>query len=216
LTFGTCPKLWPGQTFVCIASGPSLRREDVEQVKGRARVIAVNRAVDLAPWSDVLYACDADWWRSRGGEPGFVGLKFSLRPVEFGDVITLQFRRARGIETDPQWLASGGNSGYQAINLAVHLGARRIVLLGYDLQPGPAGVTHFHGDHGAALRNPGPDDIARWARCFPSLVGPLAGVGIEIVNCSRRTALDCFPRSSIEDEVASWPPSPKSSTSATF
>ena len=48
-----------------------------------------------------------------------------------------------GLESARDTLAHGNNSGYAAINLAVHLGAARIVLLGYDM--GNDGkVSHFH------------------------------------------------------------------------
>ena len=51
-------RLWPGSTVVCIGSGPSLTPEDVAYVRGKARVIAINRSVDLAPW--IARAGDAD------------------------------------------------------------------------------------------------------------------------------------------------------------
>ena len=34
---------------------------------------------------------------------------------------------------------------------------------------------------------------------FPTLVAPLRAAGVEVVNCSRSTRLDCFPRGTIEE-----------------
>jgi hypothetical protein len=53
--------VWAGETAVLVASGPSLCPSDVDRVRGRARVIAVNDGYRLAPWADVLYACDRRW-----------------------------------------------------------------------------------------------------------------------------------------------------------
>jgi len=214
--YGVAPRLWPGSTIVCIASGPSLTIGDAAMCAGGpARVIAVNGAVDAAPWADVLFAADRDWWLARSGMPGFGGLKVRatrLRAVNeapepalpFRDVLALRSRQTGGLDDDPRFLATGGNSGYLAVNLAVHLGARRIVLLGYDMQLGSAGERHFHGDHGSALRNPEAEDLARWVVHFWSLQAALLERGIIAVNCSRVSALNCFPRRRLEDEVASW------------
>ena len=44
-------------------------------------------------------------------------------------------------------LRVNGNSGAGAINLAYHFGARRILLVGMDMKPGPNGEKHWHPDH---------------------------------------------------------------------
>jgi hypothetical protein len=59
---------WRGQTVVIVGGGPSLTKEQVDAaghvVVGRAapKVIAINNAIELAPWADVLYFCDARWY----------------------------------------------------------------------------------------------------------------------------------------------------------
>ena len=50
---------WAGDTCCILATGPSLTPAQAEYAKGKARVIAVNDAWRLAPWADILYACDA-------------------------------------------------------------------------------------------------------------------------------------------------------------
>jgi hypothetical protein len=153
------PKLWPGSTVVCLGTGPSLTAEDVEAVRGRAKVIAINNAHALAPWADVLYACVQVLRKSGQG----------------------------GIDTDPTSLRTGSNSGYQAIGLAIHFGATRILLLGYDMRG-----EHFFGKH--------PDGSAPpFALClskFATLVEPLQKLGVTVINCSRKTAIPetVFPR----------------------
>lgn len=197
------PRAWPGSTVAVIASGPSLTRDDCDHVRARGwRAIAINRSRELAPWADILYACDAAWWRSSGNAQGYQGLKVGLQAVEFRDVRTMKWQRERGLDHDPAYLSTGGNSGHQAMNLAYHLGAARIVLLGFDCGAGPAGESHWHGDHGPGLRNPQESTIARWRDAFTVLAGDLAAEHVEVINASRRTALACFRRAAPEDIAA--------------
>lgn len=191
------PRVWPGETVVCIASGPSLTREDVDYVRGKARVIVVNTSYQLAPWADVLYACDAKWWRWHKGAPDFAGQKYSLqKDARWHDpaIRVLENTGVEGLERTPTGLRNGRNGGYQAINLAVHFGASRILLLGYDMSQGPHREEHWHGEHPNRSRSP----FDKFLRVFPSIVAPLQAVGVEVINCSRRTALTCFPRLPID------------------
>lgn len=183
------PKLWPGETAVCIGGGPSLMPEDVAWCRGRARVIAVNDAYRIAPWADLLYACDAKWWRWHGGVPTFTGLKATLEPAEFPGIRRLRRGPLLGLATAPDTLATGRNGGYQAINLAVHLGATRILLLGFDMRR-IDGRAHWFGDHPVPSQ---PDIHARaMLPCFDSLPGPLAARGVEVLNCTPGSALTVF------------------------
>lgn len=89
-----------------------------------------------------------------------------------------------------------GNSGAGAIALAAKAGATRVVLLGYDCQV-TDGKVHHHGDHPAGLGNAG--SMPKWPDQFKRLAATLAGV--EVVNCSRQTALRVFPRMALEDAL---------------
>lgn len=188
------PRLFPDQTIVCLASGPSLTSEDVDFCRGRAPVVAVNDTYRLAPWAAALYACDARWWESHAGVPSFMGLKFALesKAAQWPGVQVLDNTGDRGVELEPTGLRTGKNSGYQAVNLAVHLGAARIVLLGYDMQTHEGQPSHFFGEHPRPLRRPSP--FAMFCDHFASLVEPLRALKIDVINCSRASALACFPR----------------------
>lgn len=190
----TVPRLCPGGTVVCLGSGPSLTPADVEAVHGHATVVAVNDCFRAAPWAEVLYACDGKWWfwHWTKGAQTFPGLKFALDAgaKKYPGVQVLRNTGETGLELDPTGLRAGRNSGYQAINLAVHLGATRIVLLGYDMRG-----DHFFGQHPDKSKPPFPVCLQR----FATLVEPLKALGVEIVNCSRQTALTCFPRRPLEE-----------------
>lgn len=197
----TVPRLWPGETVACIATGPSLTPEDVNYVRGMTRVVAVNDSYRLAPWADVLYACDAKFWKwqyrdHKDAITSFAGLRYALQPESrrYPGVQVLRNTGTTGLERDPSGLRTGRNSGYQAINLAKHLGAKRILLLGYDMSLGEGGKKHFFGDHPDHGRPP----LTVFRRHFPSIAQPLKDAGVEVLNCSRRSALTCFPKVTLE------------------
>lgn len=194
---GQIDRAWPGSTIVCIATGPSLTREDVEACRDKARVVVVNDAHRLAPWADALWATDGSWWNHHRGVPTFTGLKYGITvPVgKWPGVQVITNTGTTGLERKPTGVRTGQNSGYAAINAAVHLGARRILLLGYDMGRRPGEPSHFFGDHPKTLQRNAP--YAAFAENFVSLVDPLAALGITVINCSRRTALTCFPQASL-------------------
>lgn len=198
--YWTIPPLWSGETVVCVGGGPSLTPEDVALCRGRARVIVINNAYQLAPWADLLFAVGLysglpSWWTHYPDAVTFPGLKVTMDPdiVHTHPEIKLVRRApgnegAIGLSLDPTMLCHGYNGGYSAINLAVLLGAARILLLGYDMQH-DAGRHHWHPDHPKWQ----PPPFTDWLLAFDTLVAPLAAVGVTVRNCSRATALRAFP-----------------------
>jgi hypothetical protein len=156
--------------------------------------------------ADHLYAADMKWWNCHIADIncGFTGKRWSCDPPGNTNwnnqdpldwhVNVLDCRIAeKGLSRDPSVVHSGGNSGYQAINLALHLGATRIILLGFDMC-WHGGLAHFFGDHPEELNNIKPD---KYIVAFRSIKPEQ--YGIEILNCSRVTALDAFDRHNLED-----------------
>lgn len=196
---------WSGRIVVVAASGPSQNAEDLAQAKGRAAVIVINDTWRLAPWADALYACDMRWWVAKGPGPEFSGLRFQghvgadrrifdgCRPcnVRVGD---------HKMHFDGTRLGSGGNSGFQAINLAAVSGARRVVLTGFDMSI-EAGV-HWHGAHVGRLTNPDARMLKNCATLLDGAAKDLSDHGVEVVNASRQTALKAYRRVSIEEALS--------------
>lgn len=203
--------MWRGETVAVLATGPSLTPADVEFVRGRARVIAVNDSYRLAPWADILYAADDKWWQWQYRDhaaaiASFTGLRFCMEPGNLKKsrpaavkpewrVTVLKNAGVTGLELDPSaGLKNGRNSGYAAINLAVQLGATRIRLLGYDMSLGRGGKAHWFGSHPAG----GSPQLTKFRLYFPTIAEPLKASGVEVLNCSRRSALTCFPKVALE------------------
>lgn len=202
VTFARVPALCPGGTAVCLATGPSLVAEDVDYCQGKATVIAVNDAWRLAPWADALIASDAAWWRHHQGVAAFPGLKFCLEPsAATWGVQILRNTGTEGLETtDPTGVRTGRNTGAAALNLAVQMGATRILLLGYDMAAPDEAHSHFFGPHPQGLRGGSP--YALFREMVATMVGPLRSLGVEVINCSRRTALACFPCQPLREVLA--------------
>lgn len=90
-------------------------------------------------------------------------------------------------------IATGSNSGFQAINLAALMGANPIVLMGFDMGVEPGGRTHFFGDHPTPeLQRPSPFGL--FIRAFERAAPIYQQRGVVILNASARTALTCFRR----------------------
>lgn len=185
-------------TWFCLASGPSMCREDAEAVRGRGKVIAIGNTSELAPFADVLYSADAAWWRQYGDRhASFAGRRVALAYRRLPEGVEgLRHRNEPGLGLDV--IHTGNNSGYQAINFAYLEGARTIVLLGYDMQH-TGGRRHWHPDHPAPLGNFSPGMPELCARKFPPLAADLKARGVRVINASRETALTCFERIPLPD-----------------
>lgn len=105
----------------------------------------------------------------------------------------------QGLSPDLATLNTGGNSGFAALGMAHMFGAARVVLLGYDMQRTDQ-RSHWHGDHPAKLRA-GRAPFGNWIKRFGKIAADLERVGVTVVNATRTTALQCFPRVSIEDAL---------------
>jgi len=205
---------WKGETAAILASGPSMTRAQAEAVKGRCRVIAVNnQGIDtesdgevvpaFAPWADILFAADAKWWRCYHKQAlKFAGRKVTVRAtLPWPEVYSLvQSIEYASFDPRPTHLVSGGNSGYMAVHLAMHLGAKRILLIGFDMKDGRLRRRHWFGNHPGRLNSRG--NYNGWNRAFEKLAKVLPDMGVEVINCTPDSALRCFRRSSLEDALS--------------
>lgn len=155
----------------------------------------INTSFRLAPWADVLYACDRPWWQQYWQEIGrvFAGERWSISTSAHAKLGTRFVRGAQnsGLSRNPRELNRGRNSGHQAVGLAHLWGAARIVLIGYDMQR-TGGLNHWHGNHPSPLSNLG--TLGEWINDMGTLALDAKAAGLTIINASRQTALKCFER----------------------
>lgn len=198
------PRLCSTGTVVCLAPGPSLTTEDCDYVHGKATVIAINDAVRLAPWADVLYSSDRGWWQRNKLARDFAGIRMKVAnaewktgdareyPLDESGIVILKNTGVTGVDFMAPGIRNLQNSGGAAINVAVHLGATRILLLGYDMGL-QKGRSHFI-ELGSR-----PSPYIRFRRLLQTMVAPLEQAGITVLNCSRHTDLEAFPRAVLRE-----------------
>lgn len=213
------PRLWPAATVAILAGGPSLSAEQAVRVRaaqlaGRCRVIAINRSVEIAPWADLLWFCDEQFYlQHRAAVEAFAGLRATLENYALRDRLPgLWCLHNLGSGAGPEGpffgesygLCNGRNSGYQALCLTAWLTGRggTALLLGYDMKPGPRGESHWHGGyrHRATPANTWRDVMLPG---FAPLAPVLAARGLRVINVTPGSAIDCFERGELADVLGS-------------
>lgn len=205
LKFGTAGQLWqPGRVVFLVGGGATLRGFDFTRLAPIGELIGINQAM-----FDCECACgvsiDHPFVRNRAAElAAFASARELYLAVgdRWFDVLeevprAIYLRQGEEpLSLDPGALATGGTSGYAALNLAVLKGARQIVLLGYDYRV-TAGRHHYHDAypwHHMANDQSWPS----WARRFNAMAPRLRAMGVHILNASPASAIECFPRCEIE------------------
>lgn len=199
---------WTGQTVAIVASGPSITKADVRSLRGRCPVIAIKENYDLAPWADVVYGCDFPWWRNRQGLKDCKALKIAGTQLARQLADDIVIATVRPVEDDLVFeplltIGAGGNSGFQALNLAIQFGAVRVLLLGFDMSD--RGGTHWYGRaNGMGRSNPAEGNFRRWRAAFQRAAPVLQQRGIEVINAAPFSALTCFPKMTVTQALQEW------------
>ncbi len=204
---------WAGQRCWIIGGGESLKGFDFSVLRGE-NVIAINRAVEVAPFAEVMFSMDSrlyGWYKRRHPEmpteshDAFAACR-GLRVWVAGDgdtfendVLLVKRLGNRGFSMSLRdGIYTGGNSGYAALQLAACLGATTIYLLGYDMTQG-----NFHSGYPTSGSDP---KTRGWIEGFNKLAPKLAAAGIQVVNMNPASRLRCFPFGEIKQKrrVGSW------------
>lgn len=178
----------------------------------------VNRVAVDVPDLSLLYGCNYEWWRAYWhliAEHKADKWSTNARAAQEFGVNWIAERDAPGLSTDPSIIHHGHGSGYSLVNLVFLMGAKRIILLGYDLKyprdyDGRArfigtGRRHYWADRGGEYE----PQLQHWPSVHVAegvhydLVrryGEIAKQGvIEITNCTPNSAIECFPMMDIAD-----------------
>jgi len=198
---------WSGQAVAIVASGPSAKKAGAETLEGRMTVAAIKRSWELAPFAAAVYGCDLPWWRDVRGLPNFTGRKWAHN-VQACDRYGLQ--RVKVISPENKMLfdetgvvGSGGNSGFHMLNLAVQLGATRVLLIGFDVHD-RSGI-HWYGRNIAYQQsNPTEINFRRWRAAFDLAAGQLERRGVEVLNASPISDIKGFARASVPEALERW------------
>jgi hypothetical protein len=155
----TPPPFWRGAVVCVLGGGPSLPEcwNKLKWEEGKAFLIGVNNALYHVPHIHLHLFNDACWWKGRNtdGEPHAHGVH---RAAERG-VITACCNdemdsalypcvrvtpRSYGLSMLRRYVGWYGNTGTSAVELAMKLGARKVVLVGFDLRMVDGQPNFFH------------------------------------------------------------------------
>lgn len=159
----------------------------------------------------MVYGCDPAWWKHRKGLPDFRGLKvtWSGSQVDFPNLRRVEIAKDKSGFTNrmlfdkPGHIGGGGNSGFQAMNLAVQLGATRVLLIGFDMND--RGGVHWYGRNGWQMaNNPDETNFRRWRSAMDGAAEALKARGVEVVNTSPYSSLTAFRKATIAETLQTW------------
>ena len=165
-------------------------------------VIVVNNGYQLGSWPDICFFGDHGWYMvHRMALAKWPGLKVNCcrRDLDGGDGVKYVRRdpdKNLGLSPHPRRVAWGFNSGSAAIDFGIHLGVKQVILLGFDMNHGPAGESHWHRGHGNEHR-PRPN-YDRFMKGFLVMANDAKKIGVEIINCSLGSGIKDFPIMSLD------------------
>lgn len=177
----------------------------------KKHVIGVNVAYKLGNWIDMVFFGDSGFFLThRYGLAEFGGLKVSCHhtvnavPHQLDAIkyIPKDNNKNRGISDKKDRICWNGNSGGAAINLAVHTGAKRIILLGFDMKL-VEDRKHWHKEYINSGRTRKDDNMHlpfhRHLIGFPHIANDARRLGVEIFNASPESAIEDFPKVAVKE-----------------
>jgi hypothetical protein len=188
---------WKNQQCFIIGGGASICSQDMGLLKGQ-KIIVINTSYEAVPWADFLVFSDSRWWDHNYKKlKEFKGKVICTSSAVSGPLYKMHRKSPPGLASDIGTLAVKFTTLSAAINLAVHLGAIRLILLGIDGKS-VSGKTHHHSPH------PWKQMAGCWDQQRIDLVKiteELRELNIECVNASPDSAWDLWPKVRYEDYV---------------
>ncbi len=184
--------IFRGETIFLLGGGPSLSLVQMDKLRGY-KVIAINDAGYIAPWADALFFRDLKWFHlNRPMVDDWRGLVFTTNvkvKEEYSRVRCLEMKHMN--EFSFVSLRYGRSSGHIALSLAITLGARRVILLGYDCRV-VDGKSHFHDNIGTETAQ---NRFLYENDFLPAWKGwglGCAQIGVEVLNATPGSAIKEF------------------------
>lgn len=223
------PKIWEGGDVFILGGGPSLPKQfnipdcivqDV--IAGRAtpsiysqymsclhdkHVIGINISYMIGNWIDMVFFGDKSFFLSNEAQLAkFTGLKVSCHPIceryRWIKYLPRNGSQYNGISMAMDKVSWNSNSGAAAISVAAHTGAKRIILLGFDMTLNMQGQQHWHDVYGRRLRDPKKAKalpFTRHLQGFTAIQNDARKMNIEILNCSEESVIPNFKKIKLSD-----------------
>ena len=203
---------WAGETVYILGGGPSLNDTDLDLIKDK-NVIGVNEAYTLGDFVDYTFIGTNRYYTKhkhnfddyRGQIICAGGLSTNDPRVHTvyscNDTMTMQRGR----------IGIANNSGIGAINLAAQLGAKTIILIGFDMSVIDGNNWHNKDINFNYFKRQTKEEYyvkVRNTMCTV-IADALYQLDIRVVNCSVGSAIDCFPMLSLENYLETTEDTPQ-------
>jgi len=212
-------RMWPDSTVFIIGGGRSLNKTNLEwdDINGdvilqsisndlscihNEKVIGVNNSYELGDWVDMCFYGDTRWfdWNKEGLKK-FNNLIVCCHPhnkIEW--VKTINRENGFGINTEPDRVSWNKSSGASAINLAYHLGAKNVVLIGFDMFAKADGEDNFHKKH-EITNELSKTPYERMLSAFPEIKIDADKLGMRIINANLISKIECFEKMELSEAI---------------
>jgi len=223
------PRIWDGGEVWILGGGPSIPRqfeipEKVIQdvIRGvslpsayspymsaiyNKHVIGINAAYLIGTWIDWMFFGDNGFFlNNQKGLLDFPGLKISSNPAcdryNWIKYLERDGHHTTGISSHPGKVSWNWNSGAAAISVAANAGAKRIILLGFDMKMN-GDQQHWH-DWYHKIGNRSKKGMMhlpfdRHLRGFAQIAKDAQQRGIEIINACPESAITQFHKCNVKE-----------------
>jgi len=202
----TPSRIWNGGDCYIIGGGASLRSFDWELIRGK-HTVGCNGAFSLG--HEICQFCvfaDIKWWEEVGEEglAEYGGLAVACSPRFHSNTNPWlqKVKRSHRKKLATDCFGWFGNTGALAINLALILGAQRLLLLGFDMKLDEKAEAKKRANwHDLRYEAENPQVYSKFAKQFDPLAVSLPKVfpGREIINVTNDSNLETFPKVSLAE-----------------
>jgi hypothetical protein len=200
---------WEGKTCCIVAGGPSTTPEHARLASDAFPTMALKDMFVLCPQAKIIYSCDLSWWFERWRDPDFaptlkahpairVAMYYQKLKTGVEDLKYLQCTGPDELDINEGCVRHGLNTGFSGLNLAFNLGPKRIILVGYDMRA-IGGKSHCYSNHVPIE----PGIYRQYVGTMRTIAPLIKKRGVEVVNTSMESALDCFPKMGF-DAAMEW------------
>lgn len=227
----TIPKIWEGGDVYIIGGGHSIIKQFkipqnvVDKVRSKQssisayskylaflhnkHVIGVNQAFKFGNWVDILFYGDNGFFlNNQYAINKFSGIKIGCHnKTKYHRKYGIKYvprdpNRVKGLTKKPNYVSWNLNSGACAINLAYHLGAKRVFLIGFDMNRDKHN-QHYHNEYRSEEaeleRKKKNMPFARHLKSFPAIKRDAKNFKLDIININPDSQIKEFPTCNIDD-----------------
>jgi hypothetical protein len=203
-------------TVALLGGGPSLDRQQFDRIdtahaSGKVMVLAINNSYQMAPYAEVCYFADARWWKAHRDKKEFrefsgekASIQDSANEITDESIHILRNRdypsHGLGLSLNPRVIVTGRHGGFQALNIAILAGAKRILLLGFD-GASIDGKSHWHNDHKWLTHA---SAYQEYAKSFSYAEKAIKDAGVTVINCSTVSQINSFPKMTLERALEAY------------